>query len=468
MLWAALRFPQLPIDRQSLTTTDEPLAVIEQTGPRRLIVACNNLAHELGIHPGLALNNAYALAPHLIVTEYDADEQAAHLKQLALWAMQFSSWVTPRAPDIVLVEINASLRLFGSLDKLLDKMRQGANHQRLVIQIGVAPTPAAAVLFTHAGITTPVIDKHTLPIALQDIPVQQLGLDEFTLKGLVQSGIRTLGKLRTMPAAALTRRFGHTCTTLLYRLDGTLPDPCPAFVAPSSFTEAVDLPLEAPDTNALRFPLNRLLCALGGYLCSHDQGVRSLDIHLSHHRVPPTIVNLSFLDATGDITHLFKVATERLANTAISEPVMRLRITATDIDTIDRASRDLLERSQAQRQNIEHVLDSLMARLGKHSVYTAMPGDDHRPEKAWMSALLHDQHLPENWPARPLWLLTTPQPAAEPLEMTTPAERIENGWWDTTDVRRDYYIARNRQGTHYWVYRLRHQSEPVYIHGIFA
>lgn len=47
-------------------------------------------------------------------------------------------------------------------------------------------------------------------------------------------------------------------------------------------------------------------------------------------------------------------------------------------------------------------------------------------------------------------------------------ERIENGWWDATDVRRDYFIARDAGGAYYWVFRLRHDPERVWIHGLFA
>jgi hypothetical protein len=50
-----------------------------------------------------------------------------------------------------------------------------------------------------------------------------------------------------------------------------------------------------------------------------------------------------------------------------------------------------------------------------------------------------------------LWLLVEPhlledgdQPCFEGvLELEQGPERIESGWWDGRDVRRDYYVARN-------------------------
>ena len=469
MLWACLYFPQLPIDRQVLVqNTDQPSAIIIQEGPRKQIMACNDAARDRGVRAGLGLNSAYAVVPELLVSDYNAVEQQAHLQQLALWALHYSSWVTPRLPESVLLEIAASLKLFGGLDALLDQLRSSATEQGLTLRIGVAPTPAAAELLARAGQRGAVRSESQLAQALAAIPVEYLTLDAFTLRGLRQSGIRTLRQLQAIPAAALTRRFGHSCTSLLYKLTGSLPDPCPAFVAPDTFTQAMDLPLEAPDTQALTFPLNRLLNALGGYLKASDLGVKVLHIHLYHHRHTPTCVNLSFLDATANHVHLLKIATERLTNTQLPSTVTRVRIDAIELAPIERSGKDLFQKSQAQASSIQQVLDNLMARLGKDSLYTAMPGDDHRPEKAWVAALLETQQPPSRWPARPLWLLKEPRLASEPLHLSTQAERIENGWWGTTDVRRDYYIARNRSGAHYWVFRLRHDPTRTFIHGVFA
>ena len=48
-------------------------------------------------------------------------------------------------------------------------------------------------------------------------------------------------------------------------------------------------------------------------------------------------------------------------------------------------------------------------------------------------------------------------------------ERIETGWWDGGDIRRDYYVARNNRGARLWVYQgvLRGVAD-WYLHGIFG
>ena len=52
------------------------------------------------------------------------------------------------------------------------------------------------------------------------------------------------------------------------------------------------------------------------------------------------------------------------------------------------------------------------------------------------------------------------------LQLVYGPERIEDNWW-TEPVSRDYYIARGRDGQHYWVFRDR-LARQWCIHGVFA
>ena len=77
---------------------------------------------------------------------------------------------------------------------------------------------------------------------------------------------------------------------------------------------------------------------------------------------------------------------------------------------------------------------------------------------------------------RPLWLLTEPVPLPGdewprhqgPLEIESGPERIESGWWDGRDVRRDYYVARSRSGVRLWVYREHRGERRWFMHGVFG
>ena len=113
--------------------------------------------------------------------------------------------------------------------------------------------------------------------------------------------------------------------------------------------------------------------------------------------------------------------------------------------------------------SIEHVMDNLAARFGRKALYIALPDDDHRPEKAWLAEVLKTRSPSFEWPARPLWLYPEPKLSDRPLTLVSAAERIENGWWDNIDVRRDYYIACDSDGACFWVYKPRHSHSQWFM-----
>ncbi|MGH8360543.1 MAG: DNA polymerase Y family protein, partial [Pseudomonas sp.] len=47
-------------------------------------------------------------------------------------------------------------------------------------------------------------------------------------------------------------------------------------------------------------------------------------------------------------------------------------------------------------------------------------------------------------------------------------ERIESGWWDGADVRREYYLVRTRAGQQGWAYRTVGESGTLWLQGWFA
>ncbi len=69
---------------------------------------------------------------------------------------------------------------------------------------------------------------------------------------------------------------------------------------------------------------------------------------------------------------------------------------------------------------------------------------------------------------RPSWLLSTPQPLREEGLLTLAGpERIESGWWDGGDARRDYYRVQTATGQQGWAFRAL-TGGPLLLHGWFA
>ncbi|MNF56092.1 hypothetical protein D3C84_375720 [compost metagenome] len=94
---------------------------------------------------------------------------------------------------------------------------------------------------------------------------------------------------------------------------------------------------------------------------------------------------------------------------------------------------------------------------------------DHRPECAWQLDGDVSSALLASGPPRPGWLLREPVPLREAgLRLLAGPERIESGWWDGGDVRRDYYLVETRSGQRGWAYRAVGGEGPLLLHGWFA
>ena len=72
-------------------------------------------------------------------------------------------------------------------------------------------------------------------------------------------------------------------------------------------------------------------------------------------------------------------------------------------------------------------------------------------------------------PHRPLWLFQQPRRCAiEDYRVLAGPERIESGWWDGHDCRRDYFVVRDSGGSTLWAYR-EYKPEPGwYLQGLFS
>jgi protein ImuB len=102
---------------------------------------------------------------------------------------------------------------------------------------------------------------------------------------------------------------------------------------------------------------------------------------------------------------------------------------------------------------------------------------DHRPELASRALPASPAATPAALPPRPLWLLNPPEALREvhgrpqrsgPLALAAGPERIESGWWDGGDVRRDYFIAIDSTGRWLWIFRDPRPPGGWFLHGIFS
>lgn len=461
-LWCALHLPRLPLEVFAGVPADRPAAVTEgpENGP--VIAACNQAAGKAGVRAGLGLNAALALTPGLRHRPRRADRERAALEGLAAWAQQFTPETVIASSDALLLEVRGSLALFGGLEALHQRIRDGIAALGYGATTALAPTPRAAHWLARAGDGARVVSTADLPRALGRLPLAVTGLDDRTRARLRAIGVRRVADLARLPRDGLTRRYGRRVTGLLDQALGRAPDPRAPCRPPAAFESSLELLWETADSARLAAAAERPVRELAGWLTARCLGLGRLELALAHRGREPTRLTLGLAEPDRDPERLRMLLAGRLEGVELPAPVTHIRLAARECPPLaDRTG--ALFRSPGERPPIAPLIDRLRGRLGEDAVAGVAPRADHRPERAWCwtpPGTGADAGTPRA--PRPAWLLA--EPAAlhhcpgglhpgKLVDVTADPERIRAGWWDGDGGTRDYLTARGRAGMTVWLRR---------------
>ncbi|GAA4863176.1 DNA polymerase Y family protein [Luteimonas vadosa] len=474
MLWACIVLPQLALDAVLRRCPDpsRPLALVEGPPQLRSLRAVNAAAAAAGLAAGMRLPAAHALLPDVVLVEHDPAAEERWQRFLAAWAYRHSSLVSAQWPGAIVLEARASFRLLGPWPVFEARLRSELDALGFRHRIALAPTPRAARVFAGLRDGFAVTHAAAMHEALARVPVRRAVLPDDAGARLHRMGVRTLGVLRALPRDGLRRRFGVELLAHLDRLHGDVDDPLQVYAPPDRFDARVELGHEVESHQALLFPLRRLVGDLATYLSIRDGGVQRFLLRLEHeqghHDVP-----VGLLAAERDAGMLFELARGRLQQAAIDRPVVALRLLARELPPFVPASRDLFDPRPAQAVPWPQLRERLRARLGDGAVHRLAATGDPRPEHGWRMAGVDEdaacvQPAPPR-PPRPAWLLPRPMPLRGPdPRIVSGPERLESGWWDGGDTRRDYYVVETAQGQQAWVFAPPGERGAWMLHGWFA
>jgi protein ImuB len=361
----------------------------------------------------------------------------------------------------------------------------------------LAPTALAALVAARAGARCFITDPNVLPARLKPLPLHVLRWPAAENARLGAMGVHTLGELMRLPRAGFARRFGPTQLADLDRLLGRRADPRKRVTSRERYRGGLDLDHEIHEHEPLLRALEPLLAELEEFLRARQRGITSLRCRFRHYRAEPTMCVLRLAQPEADAARLGSLLRERLATIALPEPVRRCELASGVLTERPIASRALWspgEHGSAPSGEMPALVEHLRARLGAGAVYGLECVADHRPERAWRARLGTDLFVDDkggdrskvspvssstNKPvsSRPLWLRAQPEPLSVrrgrphydgPIELLAGPERIESGWWDGADLRRDYYLARTAAGARLWIYRECTGARAWFLHGFFG
>lgn len=487
--WLAIRLPHLSLDlfSRGRARQDKPLAISEMLQRREVLIACNPAARKAGVRPGMAVTAAQAILDSLQVLPRQRERENDALCGLAAWCYQYSSRVCLPNPDqiqskvqgkaqgktgderpVLWLEVAGSERLFGPPAELGQRLECELGQLGYHAMAGSAPTIEAAWL--ASGQALHIAASGDIRNQLGNLPLQQLPLAMAQRDALEKMGFRLLRDVLRLPRKAVTRRFGPGVADYIDHLLGTRPNPRAAWRPPESFSSRLELPAEINASQTLLFPLKRLLEELCGVLRGGDATVQSLDITLRHQDQADTELSIAMQSPTQEAERLLRLVRERLERLRLPQAVREIQLSAPRFLPLSAGQGSLFRDSPAeQQQDMDRLAERLQARLGQAAVSGVTGVEDHRPEYSWRPRALDEASQCVPLSHRPSWLLQKPKRCdIAHYQLLAGPERIESGWWDGRDCRRDYYIVRDASGSTLWAFHEYKPRSGWFLHGVFG
>ncbi len=449
MLWLALHLPLLPLEAfcASLPPAHPdaapcPVVLIDQ----HRVHSINRAAADRGIGPGIKRATALALAADLLVADSDPAREAAALQAVVHAALVFTPSVClhARAPEdrhegpTVLLEVQASLRLFGGLPQLRQQLLQAVAPLGHRVQMAAAPTALGAALLAQwarpaagaeAGaaraptgttaasasaashrstqaaaapapsVTSPerwVLGRHATDLqALQALlgraPLALLGACRQHADVLLATGLHTVADLQALPRDGVSRRFGQAVLDELDRALGRQQDPRRWLTPPPLFESRLELYARAENTDQVLHGAAVLLARLVAWAQARQGRVGAFTLRMLHERQrsqdrgetpAATDLHVPLAEPALDPAHLQLLLRERLALCTLAAPTLELQLLCRHLVAAPAPNGELFPTSSSRAEGLVRLLERLCARLGPEQVHRVLPVADFRPERS--------------------------------------------------------------------------------------
>jgi DNA polymerase-4 len=188
----------------------KPIAVIGSG--RTVVTTASYEARAFGVKTGMNTWQARQACPQIIFVVGDNRKYTDTSTRIVAMMRDYTPLVEVFSIDEAFLDITASLKLFGSAERIAYLLKARIRHEfGLTCSVGIAPNKLLAKLASEMqkpdGLT--IIAPDQVEAVLEQLPVKELcGIGARVASQLANFGIFTCGQLGRFPVATLTRRFG--------------------------------------------------------------------------------------------------------------------------------------------------------------------------------------------------------------------------------------------------------------------
>ena len=478
-IWMYIKFPKLSLEaitmNYSKDFTNKPLVVIDTHKNKRKIIAYNNLSKDYGIDKTISLSTALAMCPDLIIKERNSSQEKKLLNNLAIIGYQFTADITIENHALCL-EISKSKRLFRGYNNLLCLIHEKISLYKIFAINGFGINPLIAKILCKNKFQKNLPNLNNVYKELNKIPAIKITDNLNTRKIFSQLGIQSIKDLTDIPISLLSERFDSDLISNLEILLNKKQQILCKFKPSKTFHDEIQYINGLTNKESLIFPMKSLLKNLNEYLiaihCRCSQIIWEFTTPLNVN----ITMKIKLSRSKNDWSELLNLSRIKLDNINLPKVVEKVSLYCADLIEDKKINNEIFNDNKNKSQYKGNLVDSIVAKVGEKALFTLLTKNEHIPEKAgsitkFDMKQFFEQQTTEN--TRPLWLLKTPNPIKflngklyfkSPITILSGPERINDNWWENNQ-QLDYYIARDEEGTNYWIYK---SGVKWFIHGIFS
>jgi protein ImuB len=494
--YVSISFPFLLAEyvaRRQPEFCNRPFVLASRQRGRVVIDAVSAAAMHKGIRAGMVLADCKAIFPELEMIESEPGRAEKLLNALVEWSIRYTPFAAVDLPDGLMLDSSGCTHLWGGEAAYLEHISKKLGSYGYTVQVAIADTISTAWAVARFGNTHNIINPGEQYQALRLLPPAALRLEATILARLKKLGMKQIGSFIDIPSSMLRRRFGQElpkriAQALGHEIEIIVPvkpvEPYQerlASMEPIASATGITIALrQLLETMCLRFEAEGLglrHCLFTAYRV--DGAVQHIEIGTGH--------------PSRNTNHLFKLFEHKISTL---EPALGFELfvlEAIKVETVTQEQAAIWTAASQNDTKVAELLDRVETRVGANAVSRYLPAEHHWPERSIKQASPLWEEPATVWPIgmpRPIHLLSRPEaievtavlPDYPPmlfrhkglLYTITKAdgpERIEQEWWLSSGLYRDYYVAEDDKGARYWLFRSGPYDEDRpkwFIHGYFA
>ncbi len=469
-------------------------------GSKVVIAAVSPAARAIGLTPGMAVTQARAQVPDIIIEPADPAGDLAALRQLALAAARRWSPLTALSGDDGLfLDITGTAHLFGGEARMARRIVRLLARLGFTARIAITDTAGAAWALARYGraadgiLICPAGEQEA---ALATLPIAALRADPAAIELLRRLGIEHIAQLVAMPRAPLARRFGAALVTRLDQALGQRDEPLDPVIPTTAIAVIQRFAEPIATAEAIEHWLGALIPQLVTALAEAGLGARVIELVAERIDGIPQRLRIGLARPSRDGAHLLRLMVRRIEEIAPGFGIDALGLHVRRTDPLD--AQPFAERLEERSTDLAPLVDVLANRIGERRLWRSRPIESEVPERCVAtvppldppaqdmsrrkiddvrqldrSPELHPWH--HRWP-RPIRLLRRPEqldhviaelPDQPPRRFSWRGEmhrvvradgpeRVQGEWWRRASERhgvRDYFQVEDETGQRFWLFR---------------